>query len=661
MIRGNDSGILALVMSGWVNMTWEGRQARAKEAAMLETQEEMNALQAQMKEWQEKKKGETKAVLDRMTAASDQGLTAMVFNAWFKDFEEIQAQKEEAMKMQQMLQGQKAEARRVLEKSLGSALGAVLGSAFNDWVAHYEEEVNVKALKGEADKKMKAYKSKKREQSMGVVDRMGEQQNTNLLIQCMIVWKMMQELSILHAYMEKQKKKSKNVLDNMAKGHDSAKLSLAWTEWQTLMQENEVARANERAQAETLEEMNALKGQMEAFKNKKKDETMSVLERMHANSEQGLLSITLSAWKSDMEDIYRQKEEAAKLDEILKTKKMEARRVLEKNLGSSMGAILASAFNDWMNSWLEEKNVNELRDHADRKMKAFAKEKKGQSLIMVDRMSKQKDKGILQQGFLIWRIGQDLDRVMGNYLEEKELLKAFINKQKEKSKTVVDRMLKGNDSARYSMAWQSWVQDVTDNRQARLNENARLETQGEVDEIQKAMAELKAKKKGDALKSLESVAATQDTGLVALMYQHWQKSWELSKAQYAEAEKMNQVLKSKKGEARRVLEKNLGQAVMGNMASAFHDWLNTLIENKMVKGMQADAERMLKSYKDKKKEEATGIVGRLSQERTGALVQQVFMVWVLSVAEMIRTNQLQLELNHIIEMHAKMELNMRAM
>merc|ERR1712151_1110419 len=340
----------------------------------------------------------------------------------------------------------------------------------------------------------------------------------------------------------------------------------------------------------------------------------------------------MNAWKSDMEEIYRQKEEAAKLDDILKTKKMEARRVLEKNLGSSMGAVLASAFNDWMNSWLEEKNVNELRDQADRKMKAFAKDKKGQSMIMVDRMAKSKDNGILQQSLIIWRIGQDLDRVMGNYLEEKELLKAFINKQKEKSKTVVDRMLKGNDSARYSMAWQSWVQEVSDNRQARLNEKARLETQGEVDEIAKQMQELKARKRGDALKSLEGVAASQDTGLVSLMYREWQKAWELSKAQYAEAEKLNQILKSKKGVARRVLEKNLGQAVMGLVASTFNDWLNTLLENKMVKGMQADAERMLKSYKDKKKDEATGIVGRLSKERTTALVQQVFLVWVLSIA-----------------------------
>merc|ERR1712151_1161694 len=120
-------------------------------------------------------------------------------------------------------------------------------------------------------------------------------------------------------------------------------------------------------------------------------------------------------------------------------------------------------------------------------------------------MAKSKDNGILQQSLIIWRIGQDLDRVMGNYLEEKELLKAFINKQKEKSKTVVDRMLKGNDSARYSMAWQSWVQEVADNRQARDNEKARLESQGEVDEIAKQMESLKANKREGALKSLESV------------------------------------------------------------------------------------------------------------------------------------------------------------
>jgi len=127
----------------------------------------------------------------------------------------------------------------------------------------------------------------------------------------------------------------------------------------------------------------------------------------------------------------------------------------------------------------------------------------------------------------------------------------------------------------------------------------------------------------------------------------------------AEAEKLNQVLKAKKGEARRVLEKNLGQAVMGLQASVFNDWLNTLMENKMVKGMQQDAERMLKSYKDKKRDEATGIVGRLSEERTNALVQQVFMVWSLSISEMIRTNALQAELKQIMDLQANMDLTMK--
>merc|ERR1740123_565064 len=203
-----------------------------------------------------------------------------------------------------------------------------------------------------------------------------------------------------------------------------------------------------------------------------------------------------------------------------------------------------------MSHYLGEKHVEEMRKDADRKLKAYSNEKKGQATIMVDRMAKSKDKGLMQQSLLIWRIGQDMDRLMGNYLEEKELLKAFINKQKEKSKTVVDRMMKGNDSARYSMAWQSWTQEVTENRQARANEKARLESQGEVDEIAKQMAALKASKKEGALRSLESVAATQDTGLVSLMYQEWKKAWDLSKAQYAEAERLNEVLKAKKGEAR---------------------------------------------------------------------------------------------------------------
>ena len=57
------------------------------------------------------------------------------------------------------------------------------------------------------------------------------------------------------------------------------------------------------------------------YAERQKKKTMFALETMHANSEQGLLPLVLTAWKSNLKEICRQKEEAARLDEVLKKKK----------------------------------------------------------------------------------------------------------------------------------------------------------------------------------------------------------------------------------------------------------------------------------------------------------------------------------------------------
>merc|ERR1719195_1321049 len=134
MIRGNVTGMATLCIKNWIKIMEENRVARENEAARKETEDEMLALQAEMQKFTDKKKGEAMKILDRMSAATDAGLLATNFQSWARDLEEVREQKAEARRMQDMMKGQKEEARRVLVKSMGAALCAVLASTFNDWV-----------------------------------------------------------------------------------------------------------------------------------------------------------------------------------------------------------------------------------------------------------------------------------------------------------------------------------------------------------------------------------------------------------------------------------------------------------------------------------------------------------------------------------------------
>jgi len=404
--------------------------------------------------------------------------------------------------------------------------------------------------------------------------------------------------------------------------------------------------------------MEALQAQMKALKDKKTEGNAQIIAKMNAASDTGLVSLAMKSWMSILEEKRALEAEAERLNEAMKKQKLEARRTLEKNLGAAFGAALTSAFNDWRNSYWEERNIREMQHEAERMVKSMHKQRRGENMVVVDKMSKKKDKNLCQIAVLVWYLGQELDKVMGNYLEEKEILKAFIDRQKAKSKTVVDRMMKGSDSAKVIIAWKSWLQDTYDNRVAREKEKAAMETAQEVEGIQEQMKAWKNKKRDEAESIMNKMASHQDTGLLAMMFQSWKKGWEMNRKQLEEAKHLHEVLKTKKAEARRVLEKNLGLAVSGLVASTFNDWLSSVMEEKNIRSIQGDADRMLKKYKDKKRDDSIGLVDRLSHEKTAALMQQVLMIWILSVSEMIRTNQLQKELKHIIDLHVNMDTKM---
>jgi len=373
------------------------------------------------------------------------------------------------------------------------------------------------------------------------------------------------------------------------------------------------------------------------------------------------MSVMFNAWRKDLEEVLQDKADAKAVRDRLQSQKVEARRILEKSLGTALVGLLGSTMNDWINYYLEEKNVRELKDQAEKKMKSYRETKRGQSMVVVDRMSKQQDESLMQQSILVWYMNQEIDKLMADYAEDKQVLQGFLRRQKEKSKGVIDRFTKENDSSRVLIAWQSWVTDTQENRVARENERAMKETEEEMNGIRAKMGQMKSlqgKKTDDTRSVLQRMATAQNAGLIMEMFREWKHEWDEARKQKAAAAAMQSKLVKQKAEARRVLEKNLGEGLVGLLGSAFHDWQSVYLEEVKVRGVMAEADKKMKEYKIKKKSESMVVVDQMCGYKQKARLQQVIMVWYLSVSEMIRTNALQAELHNIMDLQQAMEAKM---
>merc|ERR1712156_1105325 len=98
--------------------------------------------------------GAASEVLKGMNDASQTGMLSMVFITWMRDFEEEKRVKQQGDAPNAQMNKQKAEARRVLEKNLGMAMSGVMGSAFQDWKSSFLEEMQIRQLRGDAERQL---------------------------------------------------------------------------------------------------------------------------------------------------------------------------------------------------------------------------------------------------------------------------------------------------------------------------------------------------------------------------------------------------------------------------------------------------------------------------------------------------------------------------
>jgi len=306
----------------------------------------------------------------------------------------------------------------------------------------------------------------------------------------------------------------------------------------------------------------------------------------------------------------------------------------------------------------EQRSLRELKAQAQECLRRYKDRKSSESAGIVDRMCTHTSSVLLQQVLHTWLLWQEVEKTMRTYLDEKEVYTGFIRRQKEKSKSVLGRLIASQDSALASLVMQSWVAVTDEHRVARANDHAAHETEQELNLVRERMTELQQRKKDEARGILDRLASTTDSGFASLLLQNWAACVAAARSDRDQAAHLKRLIRGHREEARRCLEKHLGTEVLGILASAFHDWTISLAEEHTVRELRAEADRLMKEYKGKRRGESMVILDRVSTQRRNNLVQQIVWVWNLSVAEMIRANALQKELKNIMTLQKTMEAKM---
>jgi len=658
LFRSQASTATTTTFKTWRGVLAEARRTREGDRTTQEACERLDVVRGELKAYKAWKRAEAGRVLDRMAVASDLGVLTIVFQTWQNNQEQAVVSRKDAQKAKNDFRNQKEEARKLLLKSLLSAMGSLQASTFHSWKGGFRERRTAQLLKASAEKQLSQYKKRKKKLSSGVLQRVCEHRTTSLMLQGLMAWRLHKDVCIANAIISRQKDRSKLVVDRLARNFSNTKVTLAWQSWTSVTSENKTARKNELAAMETQAEVTSVQEKMLAYQARKRDEASRVFTSLLAASDTGLLALVLQAWTACYNESRCECEAAARLCEQLGSQKAEAQRLVERSLEQAIGGTCASTFSDWSGHVREQRSLRELKAQAQECLRRYKDRKSSESAGIVDRMCTHTSSVLLQQVLHTWLLWQEVEKTMRTYLDEKEVYTGFIRRQKEKSKSVLGRLIASQDSALASLVMQSWVAVTDEHRVARANDHAAHETEQELNLVRERMTELQQRKKDEARGILDRLASTTDSGFASLLLQNWAACVAAARSDRDQAAHLKRLIRGHREEARRCLEKHLGTEVLGILASAFHDWTISLAEEHTVRELRAEADRLMKEYKGKRRGESMVILDRVSTQRRNNLVQQIVWVWNLSVAEMIRANALQKELKNIMTLQKTMEAKM---
>merc|ERR1719240_619058 len=250
----------------------------------------------------------------------------------------------------------------------------------------------------------------------------------------------------------------RNVLMRKAAEGDSALIQQVWKSWTDEVQETKREAGSQGAMA-------AMEAKLASASAAQTENTKKVMARMSSGSDNALLTVGLSAWKSFIEDYKKNKdqEDAIKaqekaMEEFMKQKKEGAKQVLDKMNAATDSGLCEHVMSTWVQNYKDQKEarrMEELMAENEARFGALNGRQKDNAKGVMSRVNEQMDLNLMLKHFSAWATDTKLERIMRHYSAKMDSKKQQLQSVQVLFKnfaTQLDQGLKGEqgDSARDS-------------------------------------------------------------------------------------------------------------------------------------------------------------------------------------------------------------------
>jgi hypothetical protein len=206
-VRETDRGLVDFCISTWYDVV-KGIKRDG------DTKAELEALQAKMAGFHTDAKSRQMKVFGRMAGDRDQAVVVLAMSSWVTFHQEYHKEKEheEAVKKAQTalnehLKGKKDETKKLLNKMSASTDSGLVAQVWNAWLITHDEEKKARQLEEQmksSDVKLKAMLANTKGKAFGVASRTNEQINENLLLRVLSAWMIEFKVAHVEKYYEKK-------------------------------------------------------------------------------------------------------------------------------------------------------------------------------------------------------------------------------------------------------------------------------------------------------------------------------------------------------------------------------------------------------------------------------------------------------------------------
>merc|ERR1719160_794019 len=249
----------------------------------------------------------------------------------------------------------------------------------------------------------------------------------------------------------------RNVLMRKAAEGDSALMIQVWKNWKDEVQETKREAGSQQAMA-------AMEAKLAGATAAQTENTKKVMSRMASGSDNALLTVVLGAWKEfiedykknkDMEDAVKAQEQA--MAEYMAKKKDEAKSVLDRMNASTDSGLVEHVMSTWVQKFKEDaeaRKMEQIMAENEARFGALNGRQKDNAKGVMSRVNEQMQLNLLLRHFLAWATDTKLERIMRHYNSKMEGKKQQLQSVQHLFKsfaTQLDQGLKGDgDSARDS-------------------------------------------------------------------------------------------------------------------------------------------------------------------------------------------------------------------